>query len=165
MLGPSRCQLCEAQEETMEHLRNSCIFTSWLWDTFATIFQKIDRDKESIANSLSRWRRNFLDNEVLNIAWALMPSFIIWNISIERNKRIFKNEKNPALRLYEQIVIQLKETVSTTVRNLPKNPPSVGEFRILQLLDLQGIIPQGLEMTTSMRDKGEKLRHPPLKVF
>lgn len=28
VLGPSRCQLCEAQEETMEHLLNNCIFTS-----------------------------------------------------------------------------------------------------------------------------------------
>ena len=30
VLGPSRCQLCEAQEETMEHLLNNCVFTSRL---------------------------------------------------------------------------------------------------------------------------------------
>lgn len=38
VLGYSRCQLCDAQEETMEHLLNNYIFTSRLWDTFATIF-------------------------------------------------------------------------------------------------------------------------------
>jgi len=59
----------------MEHLLNSCTFTSRLWDTFATIFQKTDREKESIISTLSSWRRNFSDNEVLNSAWALMPSF------------------------------------------------------------------------------------------
>lgn len=39
VIGPSRCQLCEAQEETMEHILNSCTFTTWLWDSFATFFQ------------------------------------------------------------------------------------------------------------------------------
>jgi len=56
ILGPSRCQRCEAQEETMEHLLNNCIFTFRLWDTFTTIFQQIDRDKGSIVNTLNNWR-------------------------------------------------------------------------------------------------------------
>jgi len=30
VLGPSRCQLCEAQEEIMEHLLNNCFFSSKL---------------------------------------------------------------------------------------------------------------------------------------
>eukprot|EP00253_Pinus_taeda_P027356 PITA_27356 len=124
MIGPSICQLYEAQEENMEHLLNSCKFTSRLWDAFANIFQQIDRNKESITNTLNRWRRNFSDNEVLNLAWALMPSFIIWNIWKEMNKRIFKNEKNPALSLFDHILKQIKEMVSSTIRNLPKNPPS-----------------------------------------
>jgi len=37
-LGPSRCQLYDAQEETVEHLLSNFIFTSWLWTAFATIF-------------------------------------------------------------------------------------------------------------------------------
>lgn len=80
VLGPSRCQLCEAQEETMEHLLNNCIFTSKLWDSFATIFQQSDRDKGSIINTLNNWRRNFSNYEVFGSTWALTPSFIIWNV-------------------------------------------------------------------------------------
>eukprot|EP00253_Pinus_taeda_P028919 PITA_28919 len=95
MLGPSRCQLCEAQEETMEHLLNSCIFTSRLWDFFATLFKQSDRDTNSITNTLNNWRNNVSNNEVLNSAWALLPSFTIWNGSKERNKRIFKERKFP----------------------------------------------------------------------
>lgn len=49
VLGPSRCQLCEAQEETMEHLLNDCILTSQLWDTFVTIFQQTNRDKKVLS--------------------------------------------------------------------------------------------------------------------
>eukprot|EP00253_Pinus_taeda_P005771 PITA_05771 len=56
VLGPSRCYLCEAQEEIMERLLNNCIFTSRLWDTFSTIFQQTERDKESIINTLNNWR-------------------------------------------------------------------------------------------------------------
>ena len=96
VLGPSRCQLCEAQKETMEHLLNNCIFTSRLWDSFATIFQQTNRDKGSIINTLNNSRRNFSNYEILGSAWALTPSFIIWNVWKERNNRIFKNEKSPS---------------------------------------------------------------------
>lgn len=75
----------------MEHVLNNCIFFSYLWDSFAIIFQKSDRDKESIIHTLNNWRINFSDNEFLNLAWALISSFIIWNVWKERNKRIFKN--------------------------------------------------------------------------
>jgi len=53
MLGPSRFQLCEAQEETMEHLLNSCIYTSRIWDFFASIFNQSDRDIDSITNTIN----------------------------------------------------------------------------------------------------------------
>eukprot|EP00253_Pinus_taeda_P017157 PITA_17157 len=104
ILGTSRCQLCEAEEETMEHLLSNCIFTSRLWDSFATIFQQSDRDKGIIINTLNNWRRNLSDYEVLGSAWALTPSFIIWNVWKERNNRIFKNEKKSSLYLFEQIL-------------------------------------------------------------
>ena len=53
IMGPSRCQLCEVQEETMEHLLNTCIFTSSLWDGIALIFKQTDRDRGSITNTLN----------------------------------------------------------------------------------------------------------------
>jgi len=128
--GPSRCLLCEDQEETLEHLLNNCIFTSWLWDLFVVIFQQSDRDIRSIISTLINWRKNFSDNEILNSAWALVPSFIIWNVWKERNKRIFKGEKKPPQHLLELILKRLKETVGTTVRNLPPKPPSDTDSKI-----------------------------------
>lgn len=35
------------------------------------------------------------------------------------------------------------EMVGTIVRNIPKNPPSVVDFKTLDDLGLQGLIPQG----------------------
>lgn len=155
ILGPSIFHLCKTHEETMEHILNSCIFTSWLWDSFSSIFQKTDRDKESIINTLNNWSRNFSDNEFLNSAWALMPSFIIWIVWKERNKRIFKDEKNPPQRLFELTLKRLKEIVGSTVRNHPKNPPSEADLRILTHLGLQGLIPQSLDRLGDHSGSGE----------
>lgn len=141
ILGPSRCQLCEGQEEIMEHLLNSCMFSSSLWDSFSFIFQQTDMDKNSICNTLTNWRKGFTDNEVLAIAWALFLSFIVWNVWKERNNQIFKEVKRTSQCIFELILKHLKETVSTIVRNILKNLPSGIDLRILCALGLQIISP------------------------
>eukprot|EP00253_Pinus_taeda_P030811 PITA_30811 len=124
VLGPSRCQLCESQEEIMEHLLNNCIFTSRLWDTFNTVFQQTDRDKGSIVNTLNNWRRNFSYYEFIHSAWALTPSFITWNVWKERNNRIFKNENSSSQCIIEQQILrQLKEMcMDRNVKKLDNKP-------------------------------------------
>eukprot|EP00253_Pinus_taeda_P006221 PITA_06221 len=121
----------------MEHLLNTYVFASSLWDFFALIFLQSDRDKESLFNTLTKWRRNFPDNEVLRSAWALTPSFIIWNIWKERNNRIFKNVKKSSQCIYDPILRQIKE---------------------------MGLVPQGLLRKSSMVDVLD-FWHPPLKGF
>jgi len=165
VMGPSRCRLCEEKEETMEHILNSCSYTTWLWDSFSTIFHQTDRDMRSITNTLIKWRGNYLENEYLNLAWALTPSFIIWNVWKERNKRIFKNEKVIPLRLFDPILKQLKETVSISVRNLPKNPPSEVELITLRQLGMEGIIPQGLSKKNIIIETEKDFWHPPPKSY
>ena len=67
-MGPSRCQLYEEQEETMEHILNNCSYTTWLWELFSSIYQQTDKDKGNIKNTLNHWRKNFKKNEALNLA-------------------------------------------------------------------------------------------------
>lgn len=64
----------------MGHLLNDCTFTFELWDSFSTIFQQTERDKDSIINTLKNWRRNFSEYEFLRLAWILSLGFIIWNV-------------------------------------------------------------------------------------
>jgi len=161
VLGPSRCLLCGEQEETMEHLLNNCYFTSWLWDIFTKIFQQSDRDRGSIFNTLIRWRGNFLDHEIINSAWTLTPSFIIWNVWKDRNKRIFKEEKNPPYLPFETILKQLKETVGPSVCKHHNNPPSALENNILKQQGMQDIIPQGFNRKVIVRDREQDFWHPP----
>jgi len=161
VLGPSRCQLYEAQEETMEHLLNDCIFTSRLWDTFVTIFQQTYRDKESIINTLNNWRRNFSKYEFLHLAWVLILGFIIWNVWKERNNRIFKNVCSTTQCIFEKILRELKEMVGTIVQNSPKNPPSENEMQILCQLGMQGLIPQGMDRKVMNPTNKPDYWHPP----
>jgi hypothetical protein len=41
--GPSRCHLCQTQEETTNHLLDECAYTAELWDWAASIFRQSDR--------------------------------------------------------------------------------------------------------------------------
>lgn len=109
--GPSRCQLCGMQEETMNHLLNLCSFTSILWNWVADIFKQTDRNENDINGNLKNWR-DFSDNETVNTACALIPRFLIWNVWKELNNRIFTDKSGSAQSITAQILKQLKETVN-----------------------------------------------------
>jgi len=84
-----------------------------LWDGIALIFKQTDMDKGSITNTLSDWRRNLSNYETINKAWALTPSFLIWDVWKEHNNIIFKNKKCSSQTIMEQILRQLKEIAGT----------------------------------------------------
>lgn len=94
-----------------------------------------------------------------------MPSIIIWNVWKERNKRIFKDEKTSPLRLLDLILKQIRETISTTIRNYPKNPPTENEMRTLRQLRMQEIITNGLSGREGKLGKDKVLWQPPPKGY
>ena len=135
-MGPSKYQLCESQEETMEHLLNTYIFTSTLWDGISLIFRQTDRDLGNITSTLKKWRRNFSDNETLNKAWVLVPGFLIWDVWKERNNRIFKNRKGSSMA---HILRQLNETVGTLIKNPPEDQPKDTDVQIYYIWVFRGL--------------------------
>jgi hypothetical protein len=42
-IGPSRCHLCQTQEETTNHILDGCAYTAELWDWAARIFHQFDK--------------------------------------------------------------------------------------------------------------------------
>jgi len=141
-IGPSKCYLCDSQKEMMDHLLNLCLFTSIVWERVASIFKKTNRDRLSISNTLKNWRKNFSRNEIINRAWTLVPGYVTWNVWKERNSRIFKNKASKPQHIIDQILRQLKDTVSSPLRTLPKDPPLPQDASILLHLGLQPISPQ-----------------------
>lgn len=163
--GPSRCQLCELQEETMDHLLNFCPFISTLWNQVASIFRQTDRDMGSITSTLNKWRKNFSDNEIINKAWALVPSFLIQDVWKEHNNKIFKNKKGSPQNIMAQILRQLNEIVGTLIKNLPEDQPKDSDVQILLHLGLQGLVPQGKYMNVSHLITDKDFLQPPLRVL
>jgi len=140
---PSKCQLCESQEETMEHLLNLCPYTSIVWNGIASIFKQTNGGMGSITYTLKKWRKNFFEYDIVNKAWASAPGFLIWDVSKECNNRIFKNKKGSSHSIMEIFLRQLKDMVGTLIQKPPENQPSNDDVQILLYLGMWGLIPQG----------------------
>eukprot|EP00253_Pinus_taeda_P013691 PITA_13691 len=91
-IGPSKCPLCEKDEETMNHFLNDCNWTNNLWEWIKGIFKQTDRHRDSIQDSITNWRTNYSSCNTINTLWRLCPGFIVWNTWKERNRRIFQKE-------------------------------------------------------------------------
>eukprot|EP00253_Pinus_taeda_P023753 PITA_23753 len=164
-IGPYKCYLCGSHEETIEHLLNLCPFTSKVWDWVASIFRQCDRDSLNISNTLKNWRKNFSGNDIINKAWILVPSFVIWNVWKERNSQILKNKTSKPQYIIDQILRQLKGTMRNLLRTLPKDPPLPQEESIILHLDLQFISPQGIIKGVSQINTGVNTWKPPPYCF
>jgi hypothetical protein len=54
-IGPSICHLCNQNEETMEHLLNSCAISADIWDHATQHLWRTHRDQGSIINTIRNW--------------------------------------------------------------------------------------------------------------
>jgi hypothetical protein len=90
--GPSRCHLCQTQEETTNHLLDECAYTAELWDWAASIFRQSDRICGNIATKIKLWRENYSNQVEVNLCWILTPGMIIWSTWKERNRCTFRNQ-------------------------------------------------------------------------
>ena len=68
--------MCKREEESIEHLFNTCLFDSMANN--ARNFQQTDRDKKSINETIRKWRKGGYKSEVLNRAWKLSIGFLLW---------------------------------------------------------------------------------------
>jgi len=64
----------------MDDLLNLYSFTSTLWKWMAYIFNQTVRNEDDITKTLNNWRKDFSNNEIVNLAWTLMPIFLIWDV-------------------------------------------------------------------------------------
>jgi hypothetical protein len=83
--GPSICLLCGEAEETMNHLLNSCHYTTQIWDQVVLIMRTSDRCRDSILTTITEWRDQDFQSPLLNRVWQLLPGFILWKTWKERN--------------------------------------------------------------------------------
>jgi ribonuclease HI len=136
--GPSRCHLCQTQEETTNHLLDDCAYTAELWDWAASIFRQSDRIRGNIAATIKLWRENYSDQEKVNLCWTLTPGMIIWSIWKERNRRIFRNQSWPEGKIKETITSMIRETVMSRNCQEGRAQPTDQDSRVLEAFQLTG---------------------------
>jgi len=95
--GPTICHLCKNSEETFNHLLSSFPYSSLIWDQGALLFHTSYRNKEKVAETISKWRTSTFTNTIVNRSSKLLLGFILWNIWKERNKRILKKSRGKSL--------------------------------------------------------------------
>jgi len=70
------------------------------------------------------------------------PTFQVSSFGMSRKKGIKESsrmKKKPPQHIFKLILKQIKETIGTIVRNLPQNPPSAADLRMLGDLGLNDL--------------------------
>jgi len=132
MIGPSRCVLCNNAEETMSHLLDGCPFTSDLWDKGAQLFRRTDRKRGQPDSTILQWGEDPFSNPILNRLWLTFPSFLVWSVWKERNRRIFELKSRSSHDIWSRIRSLMMESLKLQAWNEQdlKAPPP--ELIILQ---------------------------------
>ena len=105
--GPSMCVLCQNSEENISHLFFHCSFTRHIWHFWWNVWNQSCWHVSSLAEFFARWGKAPVKTSFLQVAWTLGPSFIIWHIWLERNRRIFKGEFLEVFHLWWKILHSL----------------------------------------------------------
>lgn len=100
--GPPRCPLCKQDQETQEHLLNTCTEAKKKWEKVRWLFGKSHRDQQSIKNTIITWVRGQFKSPVVRRASSLTAGLNIWMIWKERNRRISQDREMTQDQLWEK---------------------------------------------------------------
>lgn len=135
--GPSRCPMCLVEEETINHLFNSCDWANQIWNWIEGILRDSNRDRGSIQNTILNWQSNFSNNQRVNGIWKTTPGFLLWTIWKERNRRIFQDEFRNVEHSKETILTNIQQLVQTKCKMDPNEKLSDRDLLILKRFQLE----------------------------
>ena len=93
MDGPLWCTLCEGEEETMNHLLDSCFMASPLWDSGIEIFHRTNWVRGLLHLMIKTWDKEVFKNQVIRKIWLMFPGTLIWARWKKRNGQVLKVKK------------------------------------------------------------------------
>eukprot|EP00253_Pinus_taeda_P028466 PITA_28466 len=150
--GPSKCLMCLQEEETMNHLFNSCEWASQLWLWMEAILEDTDRNRHSIQETITNWRKHISRMNSVSSIWKCIPGFVTWTIWKERNRRVFTQETRSIECAKESILINVRQLVQTKCKFDPTDKPTGKDLRILKTFQLEAFsscLPGGHNARTS----------------
>ena len=103
MEGPSRCPLCCSDEETIDHLLLNCPFSKEIWAEVLLLNIEDLAIHQNITELFATWATSspfgLHKKDLLKTIWMWAPKAICWKIWLERNSRIFRDERNSSFRI------------------------------------------------------------------
>ena len=109
--GPSICFLCLHNEECASHLFFLCPFSREIWHRWWEAWRHGCIHATSLIDFWESLGRPPTKTSFLQIAWMIGPILILWNLWLERNRRIFCNSKLESSHLWKMILNRLQETI------------------------------------------------------
>lgn len=98
----NRCVLCQAMDESVEHLFNNCNVTKEIWAFFGGAFKVNFLTASDIAGKLSMKPDAGL-TRVGRKYWETCIHAVTWGIWMERNSRIFEGKNRTAAQIISDI--------------------------------------------------------------
>ena len=154
--------MCFVEEESLNHLFNTCEWANQLWGWMEGILSSSDRNKVSIHSTILNWKKDFSNIQRFNSIWKSVPRFLLWAIWKERNRRIFQDEHRNIDFSKDNIITNIQQLIQTKCREESNEKPTARDLRILKIFRLEGTsnitVPRHKTQPSSQNDKWQ---HPP----
>jgi hypothetical protein len=141
--GPTRCPLCCQEEETTNHLLVACPFASEVWHLALGLGALTSILPQEVQLLLSNWQAlcpfQTANQGHLSVLWRVIPKFILWKIWLERNNRLFREEKRTLAQVATRINALFSESAPYFIRASNLRPIGQEEEEWIRHLGLQNI--------------------------
>eukprot|EP00253_Pinus_taeda_P028947 PITA_28947 len=164
--GPSICHNYFQNEETLQHLLDTCSIANQLWEKVGFRCQKRCKGTGDIIDTIRQWPKSPYDCEILNYLWNIIPGTVLWNIWKERNRHIFKNKSSPIEEIWSRLHGNLRETMLLRSWTKEDLPTTDNEKNILDNWKLQ--LPQEYAMHQTTNCNIKEVRSwiaPPINSY
>eukprot|EP00253_Pinus_taeda_P025949 PITA_25949 len=111
LLGPSKCSLCNRENETEKHVLNNCLYAVKIWNETGKLYGKERGDLKDIKRTIFLWNKEKFNCKVIKRAWDLTVGFTIWFLWKERNRRIFLDKHIKPEETWKGILRAVQETI------------------------------------------------------
>ncbi|KAF5185846.1 hypothetical protein FRX31_024566 [Thalictrum thalictroides] len=109
MIIPNRCTLCKIEEETVEHLFQTCSFTKLVWEAFLNGVG-MDGSRYQVTGEIQQWLQGWPklnSSRWGTVVWQLTPYAVLWTVWKSKNNVIFNDESLTA----EKVVVRAKAII------------------------------------------------------
>ncbi|XP_059076472.1 uncharacterized protein LOC131875810 [Cryptomeria japonica] len=118
--GPSRCILCQEQEETVNHLLLHCKFSSHYWWHFMRKLRIFGPFPSGLDEWFLEWSK-LEGNAIFADLLYILPSLLMWEIWKEKNRRIFQGKEMSLMTLCGKIENHLSKLLNEAAESKSLN--------------------------------------------